>query len=403
MKKKKIKLLVLWNGIGTYHLARIIVAQNMKVLEIVPVEVVGGEGSRNNIVTLRTTIPESIKMKTLFPQKNYYDLDTAAILHEVDKNLSQIDPDVVAINGWSNRAALASLRWCTKNDKQTILMSDSTERDEKRVFYKEWVKKKALSCCDSAFVAGKPQKDYIVKLGMAPEKVFTGYDAVDNDYFSTQSQIVRKTPSKYRDEYGLPEKFFLSTNRFIFKKNLFRMIEAYAQYRAGTDKPWKLVLLGDGELWGQVEKKIEELGLKDSVILPGFKKYNDLPAYYALASCYIQASTSEQWGLVVNEALASGLPVLVSDMCGCQEDLVEDGKNGFTFDPFDVNDIAEKMLLISNGSCDLDEMGLHSRKIISNWGCDNFAKNLIGAAGCAVKNPVKPSLVGRLIVKALIR
>jgi 1,2-diacylglycerol 3-alpha-glucosyltransferase len=58
-----------------------------------------------------------------------------------------------------------------------------------------------------------------------------------------------------------------------------------------------------------------------------------------LASAFIQASTTEQWGLVVNEAMASGLPVLVSERCGCAPDLVKNGVNGYTFDPYDIKEI----------------------------------------------------------------
>ena len=83
--------------------------------------------------------------------------------------------------------------------------------------------------------------------------------------------------------------------------------------------------------------------LAGDVILAGFKQYDELPAYYGLASAFVHASTTEQWGLVVNEAMASGLPVLVSDRCGCAPDLVEDGVNGFTFDPYDVEALAGLM------------------------------------------------------------
>src|SRR5207244_4064698 len=101
-------------------------------------------------------------------------------------------------------------------------------------------------------------------------------------------------------------------------KNLPRLLEAFAGYRRlAGDAAWELVLLGDGPLRPELVALLKDLELDGHVLLPGFKQYDELPAYYGLAGAFIHASTTEQWGLVVNEAMASGLPVLVSDRCGC--------------------------------------------------------------------------------------
>jgi glycosyltransferase involved in cell wall biosynthesis len=138
--------------------------------------------------------------------------------------------------------------------------------------------------------------------------------------------------------------------------------------------------------------------------MPGFKQYPDLPAYYGLAKAFIHASTTEQWGLVVNEAMASGLPVLVSNRCGCAMNLVKDGVNGFTFDPFNVEEMAEVMLrLTETPKHRLTEMGDASREIISNWGPERFAKGLHDAVETALKNPrPRARLLDHLLLKALI-
>ena len=106
---------------------------------------------------------------------------------------------------------------------------------------------------------------------------------------------------------------------------------------------WHLVLLGDGELRGELERRIALPDLAGAVILRGFRQYDELPAFYGLARAFVHASTTEQWGLVVNEAMAAGLPVLVSARCGCAQDLVRNGVNGFTFDPYDVEELAGLM------------------------------------------------------------
>jgi glycosyltransferase involved in cell wall biosynthesis len=81
--------------------------------------------------------------------------------------------------------------------------------------------------------------------------------------------------------------------------------------------PWDLVLLGDGPLKADLCRLIDDLRIRNRVLMPGFKQYEELPAYYALARAFVHASATEQWGLVVNEASASGLPVIVSNRCGC--------------------------------------------------------------------------------------
>jgi len=286
---------------------------------------------------------------------------------------------------------------------------------------------------------------------MPPGRIFLGYDAVDNEYFSKGAEEVRsprkaaeqqrgEQSSVVRGQYGLPENYFLASARFVEKKNLPRLIEAYARYRKMVDNglqdnkttgpsvvsspvvsspspvvggpvvsgrpsaPWSLVLLGDGPLKSDLCHLISDLGLQHSVLLPGFKQYPDLPAYYGLASAFIHASTTEQWGLVVNEAMASGLPVLVSNRCGCAQDLVREGVNGFTFDPYNVEEMANVMLrLTETPKHRLTEMGDASRQLISAWGPERFARGLHDAAETALKNPPPIATVyDRLLLMALI-
>jgi glycosyltransferase involved in cell wall biosynthesis len=128
-----------------------------------------------------------------------------------------------------------------------------------------------------------------------------------------------------------------------------------------------------------------------------------LPAYYGLANAFIHASTTEQWGLVVNEAMASGLPVLVSNRCGCATDLVQEGVNGFTFDPHNVEQLAQLMLKIS--ACQdvrMSAFGDASRTIISKWGPERFALGLQGAVRQALAvGPKRAGITDRLVLRAL--
>jgi glycosyltransferase involved in cell wall biosynthesis len=182
-----------------------------------------------------------------------------------------------------------------------------------------------------------------------------------------------------RKQLGLPSRYFLASKRFIPKKNLRRVIEAFALFRtkAGADG-WHLVILGDGPLEPEVRHWCQELGVTESVHLQGFRQYDETPTYYGLAGAFIHASTTEQWGLVVNEAMAAGLPVLVSKRCGCATDLVKSGVNGFCFDPENVSEIAGLMWTLAFQT-DLSAFGAASRRIISSWSTDTFGRSLLSA------------------------
>ncbi len=311
--------------------------------------------------------------------------------------LDEIKPEAVVINGWASIDAFSALAWCAKKNVPAVVMSESTAWDERRVFWKEWIKSRLVRLNSTGLAGGTPHAEYLAQLGLRRDRVFLGYDIVDNQYFQTKTDGIRKQKAEIANSHKLPEKYFLASARFVEKKNLFRLVQAYARYRAlsekaaaGNAKPeiWKLVLLGDGLLKADLCQMIADLGLQQSVLLPGFKQYDELPTFFGLAGAFIHASTTEQWGLVVNEAMASGLPVLVSNRCGCALDLVKDGVNGFQFDPGNVDELAQLMLRLGDMEQGMrNKMGEASREIISAWGPERFADGLRDAVAVALKHP----------------
>ena len=294
--------------------------------------------------------------------------------------LAESRPDAVFLNGWSDRGALRALRWCRRRGVPAVLMSDSQRHDEPRVFWKEWLKRGVLAGCAAAFVAGRRHKRYLVALGFGAKPMSLGYDVVDNEHFSRGADEAR-ADAGVRAQLRLPERYFLCVSRFVPKKNLPRLLRAFAAYRrrAGADA-WELVLLGDGAGRGELQAQIARDGLEDAVHLRGFLQYNALPAYYALAGALVLASTSEQWGLAVNEAMASGLLVLVSNVCGCAPELVSEGVNGWTFDPRDEAALAAALARLADPATDRASMGLAGRRIVADWSLDRFAAGFWEAA-----------------------
>jgi glycosyltransferase involved in cell wall biosynthesis len=325
----------------------------------------------------------------------------------VQSALSEVQPAAVFVPGWSEPHALAALEWCIRKKVPAVVMSETTAWDEPRKAWKERVKRLCVSLFSAGLVGGGPHRDYLASLGMPPDRIALGYDAVDNHYFETKAAEIRARQAEARSQHGLPEHYFLASSRFVEKKNLTRLLDAFALYRASAkcapgSATWDLVLLGDGALRKSLEAQISASDLRGGVHMPGFKQYPDLPAYYALAGAFVHASTTEQWGLVVNEAMASGLPVLVSDRCGCASDLVQAGVNGFTFDPLDLKALAELFRKVSAPGFPIAQFGAASQRLIANWGPEAFAGGLEKSVACAMQfGCPKVSMAQRFWLKAL--
>jgi glycosyltransferase involved in cell wall biosynthesis len=399
------RVAVLFQRFGPYHHARLNAAG--KLLSVWGVEACAIE----NTYAWDKVEGASAFTRVTLTERDAGDRQWRHELHrKMWKALDEIKPQVVVVPGWSFTDALSALWWCAKTNTPSVVMSESTAWDEPRVARKEWVKSRLVKLNSAGLAGGTPHRDYLVQLGLAREKIFLGYDVVDNDYFQRKSAEARSQRSEVRSKLGLPENFFLASARFVQKKNLFGLIQAYGRYRAlaeksGTEKAkiWPLVLLGDGPLKTEIKKSISELGLETLIHLPGFKQYDELPAYFGLASAFVHASTTEQWGLVVNEAMASGLPVLVSNRCGCAADLVSPGVNGFQFDPNNVDQLAQLLLKISAGNFPLTDFGAASQRLIADWGTERFASGLRDAVAVALNNPrPRAGLFDRLLLRLLL-
>jgi len=347
--------------------------------------VVGIEGSRRSTVYAwePRVGEERFARLTLFSDGAIDDKPAAEMVAAVRKALDEANPAVVCITGWSHSEALAMLSWAREHGRPVVMMSESTAHDATRSFLREAIKRHIVGLCDAALVGGEAQRAYVAALGMPAERIFIGYDAVDNDFFAAGAAIARGDAVATRARLDLPEHYFLTSCRFIAKKNLARLLDAFAAYRAAVGiGAWHLVLVGDGELRADLEAQALALGIGDAVHFMGFRQYDDLPAFYGLAGGFVHVSTVEQWGLVVNEALAAGLPVIVSRTSGCVGDLVAEGVNGWTVDPLDVAAMTARLTDLAAPATDRAAMGLAGARIVADYGPDRFGDGLAAAIAC---------------------
>jgi glycosyltransferase involved in cell wall biosynthesis len=255
---------------------------------------------------------------------------------------------------------------------------------------RESIKERIVSACDAALVAAGPHGDYAHRLGMPPERIFFGYDAVDNAYYAAGAERARANAETVRKAWKLPSRYILASARFIEKKNLARLIEAFAYASAGSGTGHHLVILGDGPERAVVEAAIKRHGVEDRVQLPGFRPYEALPDYYGLADGFAHVSLSEQWGLVINEAAASSLPLIVSRPCGAASALVREGENGFLLEPRDVPAMTRALRAVMMLSDEQRaQMGAQSRLIVGDWGPERYAGGLRSACEAAVLRPAR--------------
>lgn len=378
-------LCVIFGRFGPYHEARVVSTERLfhgrgwalSGIEIAPT----GKDYEWDVCNATG----SYKRLTLFRDQRYERISQWQIGRAVWRTLNREQPTVVAIPGWSEAQSLAAFLWCKRRRRIAILMSESKKDDGKRTWWLERMKSSLVRRFDAALVGGSPQREYVLSLGLGANRAFLGYDAVDNEYFRRRAAEVRADLNGWRAKLGVPEKFFLTCCRFIPKKNVARLLDAYRQYRSAHADGWGLVICGGGRLEKDLKARARDLGL-DDVVWPGFVQIDDLPKYYGLASAFVLASTVEQWGLVVNEAMASGLPVVVSKTVGSRYDLVRNGENGCIFDPCSVDEMAECFGKLSSLSEEeRTRMGERSQEIIKDWGPDRFAQGLWKAVSATME------------------
>src|SRR5438034_6273715 len=219
------RVTVVFHHIGPYHHARLNAAADR-------LSVTGIEWSAKGYDAWgAAATPARYHKVSLFPEATNDFPGNAGLRCAFWSALEQTNPDVVAVNGWNNFGSLIAANCCLRRMTPMVVMSESSRQDEPRILWKEAIKRRIVRLYSAALVGGQRHVEYLVELGMPRERVFTGYDVVDNDYFGRRTAKIRNSKFENRNKRGLPENYFLASARFIPKKNLERLIGAYAEYR----------------------------------------------------------------------------------------------------------------------------------------------------------------------------
>ena len=368
------RVAVIWIDWYPYHVAR------FRGLNATPeltggvegIELVGGIGVHAGL-KFREQLPDGLAVTTLLPECSWRDAPKAALARRLWRHLSQLDPDVVLVPGYYTLPALAAAQWTRAHGRTSVLMTESGARDHTRTAWKEHCKGLGLRYLfDWAIAGGKAHIAYLNDLGFPARRVVPGYDVVDNAFFC-------EGVARLRTERASSEPYFLYVGRFAEEKNVAGLLRSWLAYReqGGT---WRLVLVGDGPEAALLHATAANSRFAGHVVFPGLRTSSELLPYYAAAGCFVLPSTREPWGLVVNEAMAAGLPVIASTRCGCVVDLLHPGDNGYVFDPGDpsADHVLTQQLFDVEGLslAQRVQMGAHGQRVIQAFSPAHFGRSI---------------------------
>lgn len=293
--------------------------------------------------------------------------------------LKKFSPDSIICGGYNYYASWEALSWTRRHKAAFILWSESNAQDSRNG--NRWIeslKKRFIAGCDLFVVPGQASQEYLQALGSLPDDIVVAPNAVDNDWFQTRSDSARATASVFREKLKLPDRYILFVGRLVREKGIFDLLEAYAKLEESVRSKVGLVFAGDGRSKTELQREAQRI-IPGTILFAGFTHREDLVGLYALAEALILPTHTDPWGLVVNEAMACGLPIVVTHLAGCARDLVKNGWNGFVVparDPQKLKDAIESIV----GNLELrQKMSIRSSERIRNYSPEACARGLAEA------------------------
>lgn len=277
--------------------------------------------------------------------------------------------DTVLVFGWSKVLFWQAIWWARMYGIPLIQRGESNLKHA-QPWYVKAAKKILFPLLFKQFKAflaiGKLNAELYRHFGVPEEAIFAAPYCVDNDFFSERAAAQTANARQLRRDSGIhdDDTVFLFMGKFIDRKRPLDLIAAAAKIHVAGNS--HVIFVGDGALLEICRNTITADKLTN-VHLAGFKNQSELPAYYAAADVLVLPSEYETWGLVLNEAMACGLPCIVSDACGAAADMILEGKTGFTYPMGDVPRLAELMMFMAGNKEARREMGQYAAEYVKNF------------------------------------
>lgn len=283
------------------------------------------------------------------------------------------DADLFVLLGYEKLECWAQLAVLKLRGKRVALFVDSTIKDKKQRAISGVLKSIIFRSVDGIFAYGRRSKEYVIYYGTRPSRVFDECQAAALPAAYAADKAV-ESRLKLAPSREVPR--FLYVGRLSPEKGLNTLIEAFVIVRQRKNNA-SLIVVGSGSLHEDLAKKAEQAGIRDHVKFCGSKSGDDLFIEYARATALILPSTSEPWGLVVNEAFAYGCPAIVSSQCGCVPELIIEGKTGYVHKPGSADDLSSKMLAAIEQFADTQKTARECIEVTSQYTPDKAAERIL--------------------------
>ena len=294
--------------------------------------------------------------------------------------------DAILVFGWAHFSNWLAMLSARLNGTRIILHGESPMNQEMckkgglKSLVRNMVLKNLFKHISAFLYIGEENKKFYEHFRVPQNKLFFAPYAVDNERYFNEQKSLPADKIVLRKSAGIAENgpVILFVGKLSKKKRPMDLLKAYEillNSWMGGVKP-VLVYVGDGPLRVELESYVVNHGLA-GVSFTGFKNQLELSSYYAIADVFVLPSgLGETWGLVVNEAMCFGVPVIVSDMVGCGADIVRHGENGFVFPLGDNLKLAQYLFVLLNDEKARKTFGRRSREIIESYNQERGVKGI---------------------------
>jgi glycosyltransferase involved in cell wall biosynthesis len=271
--------------------------------------------------------------------------------------ISDFKPDKIIVLGFSLATIKIYFRSFTKKTEYVIWSGAVELAGQQYSFLRQFIRRMLVKRA-AAFVSyGTKAKEYLIKLGAPAAKVHVGINTVDTKFFSGETNRIRTT------KVGGATRHLLYIGYLVPRKNVGKLIDIIGEL-SRMRKDFVLDILGDGYEKPMLEKRVQEKNLVDVIRFHGFIQRNGLPEYFAQSTCFLFQTDFDVWGLVLNEAMAAGLPVLSSLNAAATYDLIVDGETGFAVDFNNGRDVLEKLNALLDNPERVLQIGKNAQRLM---------------------------------------
>lgn len=292
--------------------------------------------------------------------------------------------DAVWLHGYAHAVDLLAF-FAAKSRGLPVFYRSETHLGLRRSGWKRRVRDGVLALAarfvDRFLAIGSANRQYYRSLGVPQNRIFHVPYTVDNERFMAASSLGRDEREAVRQKLGLPLDLpvVLYASKFIPRKHPDDLVRAMARLR-DEGLVASVLFVGSGEMESALRSLVVDYNLGGTVHFAGFVNQSELPRVYAASDLFVLPAENEPWGLIVNEVLCAGLPVIVAAEVGCVADLVHDGRNGLLMHAGDVASLAAALRRLLSDGTSREVMGKHGRELIRDWDYERCRKGLVAAA-----------------------